>query len=81
MGKKRERIVGERCYHLREVFVCLFVCFLNIHLFIWLHWVLFVALGVCSCSMQTLCFGVCDLVPGPGIEPGLPVLGARSLSY
>ena len=77
MGKKKERIVGERCYHLREVF-----CFvLNIHLFIWLHWVLFVAHGVCSCSMQTLCFGTCDLVPGPGIEPGLPVLGARSLSY
>ena len=22
-----------------------------------------------------------DLVPGPGIEPGAPVLGARSLSH
>lgn len=24
---EKERIVGERCYHLREVFFCLFVLF------------------------------------------------------
>ena len=42
--------------------------------FIWLHWVLVVALRIFSCSMW-------DLAPWPGIEPGTPALGAWSLSH
>ena len=30
--------------------------------------------GILSCS-------VWDLVPGPGVEPGTPALGARGLSH
>ena len=37
------------------------------YLFIWLH--------------QDLSCGMWDLVPWPGIEPGLPALGASSLSH
>ena len=49
-----------------------FFFFLNIYLFIWLHWVLVVARRIFSCSMG-------DLVPSSGIEPGSPTLGAQSL--
>ena len=34
-----------------------------------------------SCSMQDLSSGMWDLVPRPGIEPGLPALGTWSLSH
>ena len=34
-----------------------------------------------SCSMKTLSCGMWSLVPWPGIEPGLPALGAQSLSH
>ena len=50
------------------------LCFLKKYLFIYLA-----VLGL-SCSMQTFSCGVCH-VPWPGIEPRLPALGARSLSY
>ena len=33
---------------------------------------------VAACKLFVL---ACDLFPGPGIEPGLPVLGVGSLSY
>ena len=33
------------------------------------------------CSMQALSCGMWDLVPWPGIEPGPPALGARSLRH
>ena len=32
-------------------------------------------------SMSTLSWGIWDLAPCPGIEPGLPALGTRSLSH
>ena len=38
------------------------------------------ALGL-SCGMQDLSCGMWDLVPRPGIEPGPPALGARSLNH
>ena len=44
------------------------------YLFIWLCWVLVVTSKIFSCSKR-------DLIPWPGIEPGLPSLGARSLSH
>ena len=46
----------------------------NIYLFIWLRQVLVLACGIFSC-------GIWDLVPWPGIEPGPPALGVRSLSH
>ena len=46
-----------------------------------LHWVLVVALVIFSCNMQTLHWGVRDLVPWPGMKPGPPALGAQSLSH
>ena len=33
------------------------------------------------CGIQTLSFGMWDLVPWPGIEPGPPALGVKSLSH
>ena len=42
---------------------------------------LVVAFGIFSCSMRTLSCGMWDLVPKPGIEPGPPALGARSLRH
>ena len=60
----------------------------NIYLFIWLCRILvaacgifIAACGIFSCGMWTLSCSVWDLVPWPGIEPGLPALGARSLSH
>ena len=68
------------------LFVCLF----------WLHRVLVVALGIFvvargifRCGMWDLLVEACrifscgmwDLLPWPGIEPGPPALGARSLSH
>ena len=69
--------------------------FFNYYLFIWLHWVLVAAGGLLSCGMWApqlwqaassvlaceLLVAACmwDLVPWPGIKPGLPALGARSL--
>ena len=43
------------------------------YLFVWLLWV-FAACELFSC-------GVWDLVPQPGMKPGPPALGARSLSH
>ena len=66
------------------------IIILNIYLFIWLCQLLVAALGFfdfwcslqdLSCTMQTLSWGMWDLVPSPGIKPGLPALGARSLSH
>ena len=34
-----------------------------------------------SCSMCTLSYGMWDLVPWPGIEPGPPAVGGQSLSH
>ena len=60
--------------------ICFHDLFLkNIYLFIWLCRVLVVARGIFSCGMRTLSFGMWDLAPGPGIEPGLPALGVWSL--
>ena len=43
-------------------------------------WSLVVAWGnFSSCGMQTLSYGVWDLVPWPGIEPGPPALALLSL--
>ena len=36
--------------------------------------------GLFSCGMWTLSWGMWDLVPWPGTEPGPPELGVRSLS-
>ena len=57
---------------------CLFLFFK--YLFIWLCWVLNVALRISHSSLWTLSCGMWDLVPWPGIEPGLPALGVWSLS-
>ena len=46
------------------------------NLCMWLHWVLVVARGLFSSSIQTLSYSMWDLVPWPGIEPGPPALGA-----
>ena len=40
-----------------------FLFFKKIYLFIWLHWVLVVARGIFSFSIQTLRSGMWDLVP------------------
>ena len=53
-------------YYMQEYF------FKNIYLFIWLHRVLVVPRGICSCSMW-------DLLPRPGIKLQPPPLGAQSL--
>ena len=55
--------------------------FLNIYLFICLHWVLAAAHGIFSCSRRPLSCSVWDLAPWPRIEPGSPALGAWSLSH
>ena len=47
----------------------------------WLCQVSGAAHGIFSCGIQTLGCGMWDLVPWPGIEPGPPALGARSLSH
>ena len=79
---------------LRSSALCLWICcslclwplpffqFLNlyIYIFIWLHWVLASANGIFK-SMRTLCWGMWDLVPWSGIEPGPPALGAWSLRH
>ena len=49
--------------------------------FIWLHQVSVAALGIFSCSLQTLSCSIWDLVPCPGIKPQPPALGAWSLSH
>ena len=42
---------------------------------------IYVAVSDLCCSMQTLSCGMWDLVPGAGIRPGPPSLGAWSLSH
>ena len=54
--------------------------FVNIYLF-WLHWVSVAALGIFSCGMRTLSWGMWDQVLWPRSEPRPPVLGVRSLSH
>ena len=61
----------------------------NICVFIWLWRVLWptgslifiVARRTFRCSMQTVICGMWDLVPGAGMKPRPPALGARSLSH
>ena len=62
--------------------------FRNIHWFICLPWVLVVACGIfhCDlggfgCGMWALSWGMWDLVPWSGMEPGPLALGAQSLSH
>ena len=59
-------------------------------MFIWLLRVIVVACAIFSCGMQAPLVVVCellvvacmwDLVPWPGMEPGPPALGARSLNH
>ena len=45
------------------------------------HYLFNLAAPGLSCSMQTLSWGMWDLIPRPGMEPGPPVLGAWSLSH
>ena len=49
---------------------------LTIYLFVWPHLVLVVV-----CRFFNLRWGIRDLVPWPGIEPGPPALGTQSLSH
>ena len=49
--------------------------------FIWLDWVWVVAHRIFSCVMRTLSWGMWDLVPWSGIEPGPLALEAWSLSH
>ena len=67
-----------------------FMVFFFFKILIWLHWVLgaahriFTLHSACrifSCGLQTLSCNMWYLVPWLGIEPGLPALGAWSLSY
>ena len=62
-----------------------FVCIFNIYfyLFIWLHQLFIVACKTfhLHCSMQTLSWGIWDLISRLGFELGLPALGAWSLSH
>ena len=51
-----------------------FKLFIYICLFIWPHQVLVVACRIFSC-------GTWDLVPWPGVEAGLPALGAQNLNH
>ena len=55
--------------------------YIYFYLFIWLFRVLIVACRIFSCLIWTLRFGLWNLVSWPGIEPGPPALGARSLSH
>ena len=48
--------------------------FFNFFKFIWLSQILVAAVGIFS-------YGMWDLVPQPGIEPGPPALGTQSLSH
>ena len=48
--------------------------FFNLFKFIWLSQILVAAVGIFS-------FGMWDLVPQPGIEPGPPALGTQSLGH
>ena len=41
----------------------------------------YLSMKTLSCSMWTLTWGMWDLIPWSGIEPGTPALGAWSLSY
>ena len=75
-------------YHLSFNFLYSFFFFFNIYLFIWLHRVLVAARGVLVAARGILVAacgifscGMWDLVPWPGIKPGPPELGARSLSH
>ena len=74
--------------HLTGAKSFLYISFFNLYnyyylkyLFIWLCWVLVAARGIFGCSMQTLSWGLWELVPWTGIEPGLPALGAWSLIF
>ena len=50
-------------------------------LFVCLGWVLVATQGTFDLYWGTFGYGMSDLIPWQGIEPGLPVLGARSLSH
>ena len=50
-------------------------------LFIWLHWVLVVALGIFNLRCRIFGCGMWDLVPDQGSNSAPPALGAWSLSY
>ena len=51
-----------------------------IHLFIWLHRVFVAACGIFVVACRIFSCGMWDLVPWPGIKPGPPALGGRSLN-
>ena len=63
-----------------DIYLLIFKYLFTFLLFIWLHWVS-VAHRIFSCGMWTLSYGMWDLVPSAGIEPGSPALGVWSLSH
>ena len=66
--------------HTFVLWLPLFYIYIYISLF-WLCWVSVTIHGIFSCDMQTLSYGMWDLVPWPRIEPGPPTLGAQSLNH
>ena len=42
------------------------------------HWFYYIFIHLAAADLSC---GMWDLVPGPGIEPGLPALGTQSLSH
>ena len=52
-----------------------------IYFCLWLSWILVATCGIFSCGVRTLNCGIWDLVPCPGIEPGLPALEVQNFSH
>ena len=77
----RTGLKTELCSHLNHIMpLSRHACFLLRSL--WGFFCLFVVFFDCiSCGMRNLSCGLWDLVPWPGLEPGPPALGARSLSH
>ena len=81
-GKKK--IYNSACL---VTFIHSFNKYLLHSLFFFCVFIYLTALGLCcglwdlfSCGTQTLSWGLWDLVPWPGLEPGPPTLGAQNLS-
>ena len=55
--------------------------FFSIYLCLWLHRALVAHAGSLSCITQILGCSMRNLIPWPGIEPGPPAFGTRSLSH
>ena len=47
----------------------------------WLRWVLVVHPHFLGAARELFSYGMWDLVPRPGIEPGHPALGVHSLTH